>query len=441
MGSARTGTKFGWFLEKLIGRVTKDPLEQRNFFWLNIANIGFYGAWFLCQNELLWTYVAKCGFSNQQIGLAAMYVSLANSVGMFVFMGLADRFKRRILASAVTSFLLVIQPLGILALLLLYPAQTPDPIILYSIIALSVTNSAIYALTWMLEMTVFVRTIRENARGRAWGMMGVVGAAVNILLFAQIARWSQSRLEPHAAVILCMAIGAACWIMRGFGYLKQRELPELAVEGSSPTVNPFKTMWTILLQKPCRALIYPQILRGATGAMSVFVIPYAVKHLTTPATFGSYMGLMGQVGLIAGSFTVVMLRDRLGSGLVVFIGDTMVAVGYALLFMTHSWQYILPVYAMISIGTFIENNAVPLGTFTIIPAPIMGAFSGVRMTIMGIASALASRFGGELLDVINPLTVFGIVAGLKVINAIWFWWVFTAYKPADPVPVMAPKPA
>jgi hypothetical protein len=177
-------------------------------------------------------------------------------------------------------------------------------------------------------------------------------------------------------------------------------------------------------------LIYPQILRGATSIMAVFVVPFAVKHLATPPTFGAHMALMGQVGLVVGSLLVALWRDRFGSGLVVFLGDTMVGLGFGFLVVTHHWMAVLPVYALITIGNNIESSAVPLGTFTIIPVEIMGAFSGVRMTVLGVSSAIAAQVGGHLFDYVNPLVVFAAVAALKLVNGLWFWWVFTAYRPA-----------
>ncbi|MBI5381957.1 MAG: hypothetical protein HZA31_08660 [Opitutae bacterium] len=429
---------FAWILDALLGKITRDPLEQRNFFWHSIAYVGLFGANSLCLTELLNTYLAKCGFTNQQLGTIAMYPFLANSLGMFLWTGLVDKIQRRLRAIAISGIMMTVQPLGIIALLLLYPTQQPHPAILYGVIALNVIFNLIQSMSWMLDMSIFVRCIREQTRGRAWGIMGVIAGLMNVIVVTQIARWAHAQYAPNIALILCMTVGVGLWVARAIAYLKHQELPDLSVPGASQSVNPFAALKVVFRIKECRALVYPQILRGATSAMAAFIIPFVVKHMPTPDTFGSYLAMMAQAGLILGSLLVALLRDRMGSGLVVFIGDTMVGLGFGLLFVTHNWMFALPVYALVAIGNNVEGSAVPLGTFSIIPAQIMGAFSGIRAAVTAVAAALASRYGGQLLDVVNPLTVFGFVAGLKVVNGIWFWFVFEHYKP---VVLPAEKPA
>jgi len=62
-----------------------------------------------------------------------------------------------------------------------------------------------------------------------------------------------------------------------------------------------------------------------------------------------------------------------------------------------------------------------VGIYQIVPSEIMGAFTGGRFLLMTGGTAISTYIIGNLLDKVNILFIFTIVASIQVVAGYLFW--------------------
>jgi len=415
------------FLARLMRKLTDDPQERRNVFWLTAAMMLGGAAASLCGGELWAGFVTRTGFTMTQIGGLSSAGQLSGALGLLAFMGLADRVQNRI--QVYTRCVLVLAAFPVIITCLTLTLRTRLPVFFVSLIMLAVIQQLTASLTVMLDYPVMVRTMGPSIRGRVFAIATVaygVLPVVNGLLSANVLK----NVAYPTGYVCCFLTAAVMVVLRGTFYGGQKELPAIAVPGASRSALPFAAIVDVLKMKQFQRLAGPHVLRGLTASVIGFAVPQGLKLGILPSEYPGYATSASWTAGILAGVVLGFIADRWGAGPSTLLGDILYALGMALAVFFHNPLIFLLFYFVLQLGQNVEASAVPFGCTIIVPPELMGAFSSARLMVLAGSGAVGSLLFGYLFDHYNPLLIFGIGAALKLLNGLWFWYVFRSRRPA-----------
>jgi hypothetical protein len=279
------------------------------------------------------------------------------------------------------------------------------------------------AVVTMLDYPILVRTVTAGIRGRMFAILttafGVLAIVVG-LLSAQVLR----NVAYPMGYVLCFLAAAGINVLGAAAFLRQKELPALAVPEVGRSISPFAAMRDVFKLKAFQQLAGPHVLRGLGAGIAVFAIPMSLKHLGLPQETPGYAAAANYAAGVLGGVALGLIADRWGAGLSTLLGDLLLALGMGTMMLFPNLSVFLALYFLMHFGRNIEDSAVPFGITLIVPPELMGAFSAARLMILLGSSAIGSLLFGNLFDHYSPVWLFGIGAALKAINGVWFRWVF-----------------
>jgi MFS family permease len=154
-----------------------------------------------------------------------------------------------------------------------------------------------------------------------------------------------------------------------------------------------------------------------------------LRYLGLPEETPGYATSANYAAGVLGGLALGLIADRWGAGRSTLLGDLLLALGMGTMMLRPSLPLFLVLYFLLHFGRNIEDSAVPFGTTLIVPPEHMGAFSAARLMILQGSSAVGSRLFGRWFERYSPVWLFGLGAAMKVINGVWFWWVFQLKPP------------
>ncbi len=418
------------FLSATAGRLTADPQERRNVFWMTTAYVLYGGASAFYGGELWAGFLNSTGFGLSQIGVLSAAGTLGAALGLLAFMGLADRVHARIRVYAACLCVGALPPLLTVGLILVPRSRLPLGAMLAALAGLCFLASLNSALWISLDYPIMVRTISAPIRGRMFAILATSYGLLAVVLGLVSARCLRQLAYP-AVYILFFAIASGLWLLRAWAYSRQRELPGLSVPGASRSALPFSSIVRVLRLREFQILAGPHVVRGLTSGLAGLALPAALKHLALPGGTPGYATAANQVACIVGGVGLGFIADRWGAGRSTLFGDVLLALALCTLLLSPSLPVFLALYFLLHFGRNIEDSAVPFGTTLIVPAEHMGAFSAARLMVLQGSSALGAVLFGFLLTHLSPALVFGLGAVMKLLNGVWFWVVFRPARAAQ----------
>ena len=409
-------------------KLTADLQERRNIFWQTLAMLLTGAAMALSGGELWSGFLTQTGFTMKQIGILACVGQLSGAFGLLAFMGLADRIRNRIRAYALCALVTVVFPVIISALAVAPGLGLSTLLVSFSVLA--IIQQLIMAIPIMLGYPVLVRTITPEIRGRMFAILttacGVLPIITGILSAWVLKTWAYP--VGYGGCFLAAAVMIALWAA---AFSAQKELPALAVPGASRSALPFAALVDVLKMKEFRWLAGPHVLRGLSGAALGFAIPQGLKLGILPHEYPGYATSVNWAAGILAGVVLGFIADRWGAGRSTLLGDLLYGAGMGVALLFHNPLLFLAFYFVLQFGQNIESSAVPFGCTIIVPPELMGAFSSARLMVLTGSGALGSLLFGFLFDHGNPLLIFAIGAGLKLLNGVWFWYVFRLKPQAE----------
>ncbi|MBM3497364.1 MAG: MFS transporter [Armatimonadetes bacterium] len=416
-------------LQPLLGRVTDSLPERRNLVWFALASL-LYGAGAALFGGDLWNgFLKQTGFSMTEIGVLAAVTGGAGSAGLILFMGLADRIRRRVRTYSWCILAAAAAPALVVALALAPRSLLPLRPLLALLMVVGVGQALVMSIPIMLDYPIIARGVSVGVRGRLFGITttayGILGIGIGWL--------SASVLRDVAypqGYAWCFLAASGVIALRAAAFSRVRELPELAVDGASRSALPFAAIVDVLKLKEFQWLAGPHVARGLAVSAAGFALPVGLEHLGLPEHFPGYAASATTAATVLGGIAVGLIADRLGPSWTTFLGDLLYALGMATVVLFHNPIAFIALYLLLHFGRNIEDNAVPLGAINLVPAEHLGAFSAARLMILTGSTALSAPLFGYLFDHHSPTLVFALAAGMKLLTGVWFWWVFRLKRPA-----------
>jgi MFS family permease len=420
-------------LALLLGRMTADAQARRNVFWATLSGI-LYGMGSALFGGELWTgFLVKTGFSQTQIGILSSVGTFASAFGLLALMGLGDRIERRIRTYSLTVLAIAVVPVVVAGIAMVPRTALGLPAMLGLLIAISLAQTLVAALWVMLSYAITVRTVPVPIRGRVFAI-GQTAFSIQGIGLGYASATVLKGVEYPTGYVVCFLAAAVTMVLRALTFARQRELPDLAVPGASRSALPFAAIMDVLRLKEFQWLAPPHILRGlCVSVPAVFSVSVGLKYLTLPEEYPGYATSANYAAGVLGGIALGFISDRWGAGKSTLFGDVLVAVGIGSLLLFRSPPLFLALYLLAHFGRNIEDVAIPFGCTIIVPPERMGAFSAARLMVLNGSNAVGALLFGYLFDRFadNPIPVFAVAAVLKLLNGVWFWYVFRLRKPED----------
>jgi MFS family permease len=417
-------------LAVLLGWLTDDPRSRRNVFWITLASI-FYGATMSLYGGEVWVgFLTKTGFSDPQFGLLQSVATLAGAAGLLLFMGMADRIQRRIRTYVICLLCIIVFPVVVTALAFVPREMMPLGRLLGLLIVLTVGQQLISSIWIMLDYPIWARALPVGIRGRMFAITSMAFCILGLLLGAVTGTIIKNVPYPNAYAY-CFLAAAVAILLRAVSVSRIRELPEMAVPGESRSPLPFAAIWDVLRLKEFQWLGPPHILRGLVGGIMGFSLKKGLDYLQLPDQYAGYSASAFAAAGIAGGIVLGLVADRWGAAKTTLLADIVLAIGMGTLMLFGPSPVFLVLYFLMHLGRTVEDSSIPLGCINIVPPEHLGAFSAARLMVLTGFNAVGLMLGGFLFPAVGPVALFGITAAVKVLNGVWFWYVFRLKKPVD----------
>ena len=407
----------GWTL----GRLTADPVERANTFWRTVAVLCGNSAAGLSTLTMLTAYLERSGFSNTEIGFISSSMPLAYMGSMFLLMGAVDRTQKRIRVLVLSGYVLaattapvgrhqrdsphLLQSVDSVNDASMREERTPssppsvavDATILQdstkptdcmplgalfvALIVVLALNQPALALAGMMDYNLLVRSIRVEIRGRVIAIGGVVSGLFGILLALFVGMLLKQVGHPYGYTVSFL-MAAGFYIIRSWTHAQQEELPDIALPGTSRSALPFTAIVDVCKLKEFRMLAYPHVMRGLLTGLMVFVVNTQMKRLELGDEYAGYMtAVVSAAGLLA-SVVLGLTLDRWGAGIVALLGGILTGLAWAAVLVSPTPIWFLIFFLILHFGDVLEQRAIPLGCFEIVPAGVVGGFTAARLLIM-----------------------------------------------------------
>ena len=416
------------FLSIAMRKVTDNPQERRNLFWLTLASL-LNGAGATLYGGELWNgFLSRTGFDVQQIGLIASAVGFASSLGLIGFMGLADRIQKRVRTYAMLVAVTALAPLLTVGLAHIPRVAFPLSAFFVAITVIGVGQSLVISVPIMLDYPIWARSISPGVRGKLFGITTVAYGFLGIGIGWLSANVLKNVSYP-TGYAWCFMAAAVMITLRATAYSRNRELPELAVDGASRSAFPMTAIVDVLKLKEFQWLAGPHVVRGLAVSVLGLTLPTAIEKLGMPDYISGYAASTTTAATVLGGTAVGLLADRLGPAITTLLADVLYAAGMATVVMyPNPWLFLI-LYFVMQFGRNIEDNSVPLGCIQTVPTEHLGAFSAARLMVLNGSSAAGAALFGYLLKNYSFTMVFALAAVMKLLTGVWFWYVFRLKRP------------
>ncbi len=409
----------GHMISRLLSRITKDPMEQKNIKHLGLNMLIQNADTPLYNGTELQAFQARVGLGTGQMGSMAAAGTISTVITMFLCTSLVDRTRNRVNATAWAVAGMSLFPLS-MVVMCLGPASFRTPRVVYALmIAFGVITSVFVSLNSMLWATVFSRSIRFEVRGRFMGLIGVVGGIIGILIglvsAAALKKWG----FPHGFMI-AFAIASTLIITSSFVLRGIRELPDLKGTDVASQVPPLENLKKVVKMRQFKLLLPANVLRGLGDGAGVFAMAVGMKRLGLSSEYAGYTTSMVYLAGLIATLLIGFTVDRFGAGKVIPRVNSLLAIGLMGMVLVSNPILYLVSFLLWQTMLTMEGICVPLIHYEIVPVEVIGAFSGIRLLTLTAMIGLSGLVMGYLLESIPALVVFGFCALLKIMAGLLY---------------------
>ena len=411
----------GSMIDKLLSRLTQDPREQHNVKRLGVNMMLQNADLPLYTGTELQAFQVKVGLSTSQMGLIGIPGTIVSIIAMLWSTGMGDKIRRRVHIASLVIAGMSLLPLTML-IMCLGPASFRRPDVVQVIMmTVAVINAAFYSFYSVLWATIFSRAIRNEIRGRFMGIVGVVGGLIGMGVGLLSALALKYYGYPHgftiAFLVSVLLIFLSAIVIRG-----TRELPELQARELPPRVSPWTNLRQVVGMRQFRILMPANVLRGLGDGAGTFAMAVGMSRMGLSLEYAGYTtALTYFAGLLATAMIGVTV-DRFGAGKVIPIIEVFLVIGLMGMVMVSMPVLFLLFFLLWQIMVTMEGLAIPLVHFEIVPVEVIGAFSGVRLLILTVVGGLSGLAVGYGLELVSPLLIYALCAGLKLTAGILYWY-------------------
>ena len=402
-----------------------NSIERRNILWYTLNGTLFGIAMVFYSNILVQTYLVNIGLANSQIGLIGFFGNAALSVGTFFFMGISDKIKNDFKVVTFCNLLYCLSPicLTLIGLLKILNITTNINIgiILCILIAAGLVQNVVAALYNIMYNRIFIKIVSCNIFGKVCALAGAVISIVSVAAGALSTRFVNASGFP-GGFIINFAIAALLFIISSLFISQLKSLiPQVNHDdgkdmGKKSSLEIIKKLFMLTEFKK---LAVPNVLRGLVNGCVYFVMSVGITRLSLE--YSSHLVLGNTVAAILGNIAFGIIVNKLKIGKICFIGNIIAAFALLNLALTSNRNIFLLFNFILFFGQSFIDQGVPVGIYQIVPSEIMGAFTGGRFLLMTGGTAISTYIIGNLLDKVNILFIFTIVASIQVVAGYLFW--------------------
>ena len=411
-------------VDQWLHRLTPDPLERSNLFWMVVTGLITTSGIVLISGPVRQTFLVEVGLTEGQIGIYGSIAAATAAAGLLCLMGVADRIRRRVRALVIFSVFVGLEAVVLATLALLDDDVRTPTLVFAAIVAVAIVVQPMNSLLNMVSPAVLVRVVRVQIRGRYTGFTGLLIGLASLVMGLAIAQILATVGYP-LGYALCFAVAVPLLVGGGLAYSRLRESIELDGPPRRNSAFPWSAMGEVLRMREFRLLLAPNVLRGLGAGAVFFSWVVGLKRLDLPP---AYAGLAATVeaaaGTILGSIIIGLYTDRWGAGRLLFASGVLMALALVGMVLTSSPLLFLAFFSVLVLGTSLEGKGVPLGTYELVPSTRIGAFNGARLMLLSGSMAISMPLVGQLLERMDALPVMAAGAVIKLTMGGLYWFAF-----------------
>ena len=409
------------FLKNPLSALTKDPEERRNMALLGTRNVLRRVSLPLTGGDVTMPLLAAIGVTPAVLAVWGIPGQILGFFIPFLCAAYGDRVSNRVracvlmtLASIMPALVYLVITLGPsrLRTLTVFMLITTGFGILYSII------SRFFA---VVEATMEARAIHNEVRGRFWSIFGIISGLAGIgigFYTAFLLKFAGARYGLALSCLTGILLIIACAFLMG----RIRELPDLVGKVIPKKEKPpiFKSLKEVVCLKQFRILMPANFLRGMGNGFGGYVLLLAIPRMNLPDEYAGYTTIIGQVAVFVSYVILGLTMDRFGAGIVLPVTEILMSVGILMSVITCDPLVFLGAIFLWRVMSAVEESAVPLAHFDVVPVEVFGAFSAVRLGLLNITGAFSGTLIGICLHWFSPVYVAAYCCLMKLACGIMF---------------------
>ena len=406
-----------------------DNNENCNILRMIVIGMLSTGGLTISSNEIVQIFLLKIGLTKGQIGLFGAAGNISFIVGTLIFMSMADNIRKRIRAAFLSDLSSALIPVVLFIFSIFAVEKLRTSTVLGILLIVCIMQYFIRSLSNLFSFILPMRLVRIEIIGRFSSVQAVMASIAAIIAgFASVKLLSALKYQNGFTV--CFTIAVILLLSGSATYLKLAERGSniIGERGSATNLLSVSTIISILKTKEFRILALPNILRGAVGGVSYFIMAFGISRFNLPVIYAAYIVTLNTIATLGGYVFFGLLDRKVSSGKICFAGSTFAAASLAALVFSYGKVPFLLFNTLFTLGLSVLAMAVPVGIFKTVEANVIGAFTGTRFLLMQSGTAVSTLFSGWILDNFNPAPLFFAAAVIQFICGTLFMFGFRILK-------------
>ena len=369
-------------------------------------------------------FLMQSGASFGQIGTLGTLNNVFSALGMFLFAGMADRYKqfssfRRAIGIAMLSYLINNTTLIALSLCV---GKISAGALFWIYVGSSILQSLAVSISGLLEVTTILRVTSGPARlGRIMGIGGIASGLVGILCGWIVKDVKSAFSLTQSVMILCIASMALAVTASALGFFFVNVRTQ-EIKGNPPISNPFRVFHEVQKMPQFWKLQPANLFRGLQFMAVYFMAVTGLQRFPEDAGLVGTLTIALTAANFVGCLLITYVHPRLGSGRMYGIGTVFAAAGFLIALLSGRSSVFLAGYFVLYLGQALIDYCFPLGIYDMVEADKVGQFSAARSLIYTVAVAVFTYFGGILLDTLSYSFLYGVgIAAALLSGGLYLW--------------------
>ncbi len=273
-----------------------------------------------------------------------------------------------------------------------------------------------------MDGAVAVRIMHNGIRGRFFSAIGMIQGVTGIGL-GLFVTWVAKMFDVRTALVIGASVSMFCMVVAAWVTSFLRELPDLqdapAVQ-AAPKRSAMEDLAKIFRMKEFLIMMPANLLRGLGNGVGAFIFWIALARLELPPEYAGYMTLITTTAPFVGNWLLWLTMDRFGAVIVIPVSCTIMAVSLMGTILTESPAMFLFYNFVYRVMGPLEETAIPLAHYEVVPKEVMGAFSTIRLGLLIITGSVSVTLAGLLMRVFQPTTIFAGSAAIKFLAGVLY---------------------
>ena len=418
------------FLKNPLSTLTKDKEEQRNMALLGSRNVLRRASFPLTSGDVVTPLNVAVGVRPETLAVWGIPGQILGFFIPFLCAAYGDRVFNRIRACVLLTLTGLLVPAELLVITLGPERLRTLTVYMFITTVVGIVYSVFSRFFAVVEATMEARAIHNEVRGRFWSIFGIIAGLVGIGM-GFITTFLLKYAGARYGLALSCAIGSLLIIACAFLMARIRELPDLVGTVIPKKEKPpiFKSLKEVVCLKQFRILMPANFLRGMGNGFAGYVLLLAIPRMNLPSEYAGYTTIIGQVAVFVSYVILGLTMDRFGAGIVLPVTEVLMSVGIMMSVITCNPLVFLGAIFLWRVMSAVEESAVPLAHFDVVPVEVFGAFSAVRLGLLNITGALSGTIMGIALKWFAPTYVATYCCLMKLLCGIMFsYGVFAATR-------------